>query len=555
METFRFSCRLVRDGLLRVPMMNPHNRTHGSASTGPRHTRFDFRSVLHREVAEAFLDAADLIGKTLEPEQAIGGILRLLSERLHLEKGRVVLPEGDSGMLRIRYAHDLTEDEQARGVYALGEGLTGRIMTEGSIALVPDISQEPEYLAHILNRTRTHSGEIAFIAVPIMQDEKPIGVLAVNPAGGDSADFHVGLYVLQVMASMIGQILRINSLVTKKTRDLMSENRALKNARYMDEASYGILGKSHALQQAQQSALRAASSQATVMLVGESGTGKEKFARLIHFSGVRRGKPFICINCATIPKNLLESELFGHEKGSFTGATGTHTGKFELASGGTLFLDEIGDMDIELQAKLLRTLQERTIQRIGGQGDIPVDVRIITATHKNLQDLVNHGEFRLDLYYRLNVIPINLPALRDRKGDIRLLAIYFLNRENHRYGRNIILHEDALALLEQYDWPGNIRQLENVMERTVIMTVRDRVTTAEIEKLLTEEARVNAAAEPQQLPAAGSGRPYARVREHERESILDALRRSGGNKTQAAKQLGLTARQLHYRLGKLEIDA
>ncbi len=515
--------------------------------------RSDFHPVLSRDVAEVFLVAADLIGKTLEPEQAIGDILKLLADRLQLDKGRVVLPDRDSGVLRIRYSHGLSEDERARGIYALGEGVTGRVMMDGSIALVPDISKEPEYLARVFNKARMHSDEIAFIAVPIMQDERPIGVLAVNPVHGDSVGFDIGLYVLQVLASMIGQILRINSLVKERTRDLISENRALKNARYMDGASYGILGKSQALLQAQQNALRAASSEATVMLVGESGTGKEKFARLIHFSGVRRGQPFICINCAAIPENLLESELFGHEKGSFTGATGTHTGKFELASGGTLFLDEIGDMNIDLQAKLLRALQEQTIQRIGGRNEIAIDVRIITATHKNLQNLVNNGEFRLDLYYRLNVIPISLPALRERKGDIRLLAIYFLHRENHRYGRNIILQEDALALLERYDWPGNIRQLENVIERTVIMTDRNPVMTGDIEKILAEEARIQSTAEYRPLPAM-IGRPYARVREQERKIIVDALQQSGGNKTQAAKQLGLTARQLHYRLAKLEIQ-
>lgn len=294
------------------------------------------------------------------------------------------------------------------------------------------------------------------------------------------------------------------------------------------------------------------------MLVGESGTGKEKFARMIHVAGIRSDQPFICINCAAIPESLLESELFGHEKGSFTGAISAHTGKFELASGGTIFLDEIGDMDIDLQAKLLRTLQEKSIQRIGGSQEIPVDVRIITATHKNLQDMVNNGMFRLDLYYRLNVIRINLPALRERKGDIRLLATYFINRENQRYGRNIILQEEALVMLAQYDWPGNIRQLENVIERTVIMTDKNLVSASDIEQILTEDARIGHASEHRTLynsiPAM-IGRPYARVQEQERQFILDALQRSGGNKTQAAKQLGFTARQLHYRLTKLEIHS
>ena len=215
-------------------------------------------------------------------------------------------------------------------------------------------------------------------------------------------------------------------------------------------------------------------------------------------------------------------------------------------------------MSIDLQAKLLRTLQERTIQRIGGRHEIRVDVRIVTATHKNLQELVNRGEFRLDLYYRLNVIRINLPALRERTEDIRLLAMYFLNRENQRYGRNIILQDEALVLLEQYDWPGNIRQLENVIERLVIMTENNLVSTREIEQILMEEARIDSASDYRTLMrtpmATMFSRPYARVREQDRQNIMDALQLAGGNKTQAAKQLGLTARQLHYRLSKLEIS-
>lgn len=507
---------------------------------------------LSDDVAEVFLLAAGMVGKSQAPELAIGSILRLLAERLHLDKGRVVLPDA-AGVLRICYAYDLTDEEKSRGIYALGEGVTGRLMRDGGVALVPDVNAEPEYVARVFGRATQRGTSMAFIAVPILQDERPIGVLAVNAVRDVACSFEGAIYVLQVLASMIGQLLRIERLATADSGGAAYDGRERRqDARVAGGASYGILGHSHALRQAQQQALRAASSDATVMLMGESGTGKEKFARMIHVSGARRDKPFVCINCATIPENLLESELFGHEKGSFTGATDTRPGKFELASGGTLFLDEIGDMDIELQAKLLRALQEKTIQRIGGRSEIPVDVRIITATHKNLQDLVNGGEFRLDLYYRLNVIAINLPALRERKGDIRLLAAYFMNRENQRYGRNIMLADGALDLLEQYDWPGNIRQLENVIERMVVMADGDRVPLGDVERILRDEARIQSV--PEQRPALDATiRPYARVQEQERETIETALQQARGNKTQAAKQLGLTARQLHYRLAKLSI--
>ncbi len=509
------------------------------------------RVPLNADVADVFLLAADMMSKSLAPEQAIVGFLRLLAERLHLDKGRVVLPDRDSGVLRIRYAHDLTAEERARGIYAIGEGVTGRLMRDGGTALIPDVGAEPEYVARVSGRTASHDGNMAFIAVPILQDEHPVGVLAVTATHDAACSCEGALYVLQVLASMIGQILRIDDLSAVEGRAPM--NGGFERRRGHSGAGYGILGNSQALRQAQQQALRAASSEATVMLVGESGTGKEKFARMIHLSGARRDKPFVCINCATIPENLLESELFGHEKGSFTGATDTRPGKFEFASGGTLFLDEIGDMDIDLQAKLLRALQEKSIQRIGGRGEIPVDVRIITATHKNLQDLVNGGAFRLDLYYRLNVIAIELPALRERKGDIRLLAVYFLNRENQRYGRNVVLADGALDLLDQYDWPGNIRQLENVIERMVVMADGERVPLGDVERILHDEARIQAVTEYRPAAEAMVNRPYARVREQERAMIEAALQQARGNKTQAAKQLGLTARQLHYRLAKLSI--
>jgi Nif-specific regulatory protein len=505
---------------------------------------------LNEDVAEVFLLAAEMMSQSLPPEQAIGGLLRLLADRLHLDKGRVVLPDRDSGMLSIRYAHDLSAEERARGIYAVGEGVTGRLMRDGGVALVPDVSAEPEYVARVFGGTAPRGEGMAFIAVPILQDGNPVGVLAVNATDDAVCGFEGGLYVLQVLAAMIGQILRIDDLSEREGRP--APHAGVERRRGHAGVGYGILGTSQALRQAQQQALRAASSDATVMLMGESGTGKEKFARMIHVTGARRDKPFVCINCATIPEHLLESELFGHEKGSFTGATDTRPGKFELASGGTLFLDEIGDMDIDLQAKLLRALQEKSIQRIGGRGEIPVDVRIITATHKNLQELVNGGEFRLDLYYRLNVIAIELPALRERKGDIRLLASYFMNRENQRYGRNVVLADGALDLLEQYDWPGNIRQLENVIERMVVMTDAERVPLADVERILQDEARIQAVVEYQPLPDA-AGRPYARVREQERQMIETALQQARGNKTQAAKRLGLTARQLHYRLAKLSI--
>jgi Nif-specific regulatory protein len=326
---------------------------------------------------------------------------------------------------------------------------------------------------------------------------------------------------------------------------------------------HGIIGNSKALRHAVAEARKAAGSDATVMLIGESGSGKERFARMIHLASERRDQPFVCINCAAIPANLLETELFGHEKGAFTGALAARAGKFETATGGTLFLDEIGDMPLDLQAKLLRVLQERTVQRIGSNSETPVDVRILTATNKQPEEAVKRGDFRLDLFYRLNVIRIVLPPLRERNGDIDLLALYFLARYNQQYRRNLVLDRSALNCLAAYDWPGNVRQIENVIERLVIMSDRDRIGAAEISEVLTAEAAIDVDDITAQSPRAGdtshpfwSGagpRPYQKVRHTDKANIMAALRLAKGNKTHAARALGMSARQLQYRLAKLNI--
>jgi Nif-specific regulatory protein len=353
---------------------------------------------------------------------------------------------------------------------------------------------------------------------------------------------------------MIGQILRIHGLVSEQTGDLLRENQRLKRTESADDAAvHGIVGRSPALRRALDDAAKAASSEASVMLCGESGCGKERFARMIHLASARRDKPFVCINCAAIPPNLLEAELFGHEKGSFTGAGALRKGKFEIAAGGTLFLDEIGDMAPDLQAKLLRVLQERVVQRIGSNAEIAVDVRLISATNKHLEDAVRAGEFRLDLYYRLNVIPIPLPPLRERRGDIELLALYFLARYNQQRHRNVVFTKEALLRLERYDWPGNVRQLENVIERLVIMSDAETISADEIERILGAETAITLDGlnreGARETSAAPTFKPYKKVNAEERAAIIGALRAAGGNKTHAARLLVMSTRELYYRLG------
>jgi Nif-specific regulatory protein len=523
--------------------------------------------------------AARLITRSTDPEPAVQGILRLLSQLLGLNRGRVLLPEADGGGLEIRFAYGLTDDERARGRYMIGEGITGRVYQSGQVALVQDIDDDPTYLARAIDRTTLPNEAVAYIAVPIVIEEYPVGVLAVHRLRQRERPFQRDVALLQVLATFIGQALRVNELIAERTAHLLSENRLLKNKLESKGARYGIMGQSPALQQAIQQALQVASTATTVLLLGESGTGKERFARMQHLASDRAEGPFVSINCAAIPATLIESELFGHEKGAFTGATGLKRGKIELASGGTLFLDEIGDLDLELQAKLLKVLEQKSIQRVGSSKDTPVDVRIVAATHKNLQEAVNKHRFRLDLFYRLNIFPIRLPPLRARQGDVLILARYFLNAANQEYGRNVSFGPGAIETLDGYPWPGNIRQLENLIKRAVLMSIDGTIPHDLVKQILVDEEGVNspdntfaAADRPQsddaawpthQQPYSDSGpatalvdglRPYIKVRGDEGEAILDALAKHQGNKTRAAMSLGMTPRQLRYRIQKLGLS-
>lgn len=520
-------------------------------------------------------EAAKLITRFAEPEESIRGILRLLSQILGLNRGRVLLPNVENGTLEISYAYGLTNEEAERGRYSIGEGVTGKVYQTAQIALIQDIDEEPTYLARAVDRATLPSEVVAYIALPIIADKTPIGVLAVHRLRQRERAFERDLALLQIMSTFIAQVLKISELVSERTAHLVSENLLLKNKLESHGARYGIMGHSPALQQAIQQALQVADTNTNVLLLGESGTGKERFARMQHLASSRSDGPFVSINCAAIPASLIESELFGHEKGSFTGATGMKKGKIELANGGTLFLDEIGDMDMDLQAKLLKVLEYRVIQRVGGNKDIPVDVRILAATHKNLQEEVNQNRFRLDLFYRLNVFPIRLPPLRARRGDVPILSSYFLNIANEEFGRNQRFSPEAIILLESYPWPGNIRQLENLVKRAVLLCVDTQITEALIEQILDDEDGIESqewkpagslpasmpapvlnevATEPAYASAAQGLRPYQRVREDEKARLIEALHYHQGNKTRAAISLGMTPRQLRYRIQKLGIE-
>ncbi|HBG50587.1 GAF domain-containing protein [Candidatus Macondimonas diazotrophica] len=517
---------------------------------------------------QLILEMAKLQERRLDPDSIIVAMLRLLAQMRGLNGGRVSVPDPSGVYLEVRHSYGLDAHHMTAGGYTvpLNQGVTGYVMRTGTIGLVADIQSEPIYLTRITSWDERYLGPIAFLAVPILAEGRPIAVLAAQKDGAHRHRFDDDLMLMRIAAAMIGQIMRIERFVSQRTADLVTENQQLWRSIRQNGLAHGIIGESTVLLEALKQAGQVARSEAPVILLGESGTGKEKFARLIHQQSDRRERPFICINCAAIPAALLESELFGHEKGSFTGADATRKGKIEAAEGGTLFLDEIGDMPLELQAKLLRVLQDRQVQRVGASQVIPVDFRILTATNVNLRQLVNERRFRLDLYYRLSVVPIYLPPLRERNGDIKILALHFLNELNHRYERNVTLENGVLRRLESFDWPGNIRQLQNVMERAIVMAEGLIVTATQIALILQDESTVQLhqpdqtstdvlLSAPHGLSADCEPRHYLKVHHTQGHAIEKALRDSGGNQSAAARRLGMTTRQLRYRMSKLGIDA
>ncbi|MEE8504326.1 MAG: sigma-54 dependent transcriptional regulator [candidate division NC10 bacterium] len=336
-------------------------------------------------------------------------------------------------------------------------------------------------------------------------------------------------------------------------RRLLDENRRLREQLTETYRFENIVGRSRSMVQVYDLIKKVAASEANILIVGESGTGKELIARCIHANSSRAARAFIPIDCASLPEHLLESELFGHEKGAFTGAIATRRGLFEEANGGTSFLDEVGDIPLPLQAKLLRVLQERQVRRVGGNRFTDVDVRVICATHQNLADMVQQGNFREDLYYRLNVISLPLPPLRDRPGDTPLLAYHFLRKYAAQSGKKVkAIAPETLELLEAYPWPGNVRELQNVIERAVVLAEGEMVTPAELPANLRLPQKVPAAMVADHLGLKKAKRQW--VEAFEREYLITLLKKHQGNISQAAKTAGVDRKTIHRLLKRYRIE-
>ncbi len=503
-------------------------------------------STTNIEELQLLYDISRALNESLDLKKSLYNVLDTLATALGMVRGTITILNPLRNEISIEVAHGLSRGAIERGKYKIGEGVTGRVIETGTPFVVPKISEEPLFLNRTATRKADADREFSFICVPVKKGSQVVGALSVDRIYDESYSLNDGERLLSIVATMIAQ-----HVINLETIHLEQEQLRQENQRLRDELSRkyritNIVGNSNKMKEVFQMIAQVSRSNATVLVRGESGTGKELVASAIHYGSARAKSPFVKVNCAALPTNLIESEMFGHEKGAFTGAIRQKVGKFELANKGTIFMDEIGAISPEVQVKLLRVIQEKEFERVGGNLTIKSDVRIIAATNKNLEEAVEKDEFREDLYYRLNVFPIYMPPLRERKTDILLLADYFLEKyaaENQKDIRSF--SKTTIDMLMKYHWPGNVRELENCIERAVLLCEENVIQSYHL------PPSIQTVKEADLSP--GSSLEDA-VEILERERMVDALKSTRGNMAKASKILNVTERKFAYKAKKYGID-
>jgi len=480
-----------------------------------------------REV-ELLSDISRDFSESLNLEETLKSILKSLDRHLGLKRGAITLLDPQTETINVRIAHGLSKRSTSMASYKVGEGITGRVVQSGKAIIVPDISKDPRFLHKTKSRKRERGKQTAFFCVPIKLEGKTIGALSADKQAGPKEDLKAHAKLLDVITTMVAQAINLNKLVESDRQKLREENVRLREELKSHFNIHNMVGSSNAMKEVYRLIEQVSNSNAT------------------HYNSLRADKPFVKVNCTALPDTLLESELFGHEKGAFTGAAERKIGRFERAHGGTIFLDEIGDFSLNLQVKLLRVIQFKEFERVGGFETIKTNVRIVVATHKNLEEQIKEGLFREDLYYRVNVFPIYMPPLRERKDDIMLLADYFLERIAAENNKDISrISTPAIEMLTRYHWPGNIRELENCIERAVLLCDGDVIRSEHLPPSLQMIKKDESIAK----------RSLTEIIENqERELIIDALKKSDGRQRNAAKELRVTERILGYKIKKYGID-
>jgi len=527
-------------------------------AAAPYGAREELEMRLLREISRA-------VGSSLDLDVVFEAVMHILARGLNMRRGTLVLEDPATAALRIVAAHGLTEEEMARGIYRIGEGVTGTVVETGEPLAILDIREDARFLDRTRARGRHRpTGPVAFVCVPLRIEERVIGALSIDRESVGPGELEKDQRLLQIVGSTISQAIKINRMIAVEKDDLLGRagTQAVPESRYHVG---NLVGASPKMQEVLAAAGMIADSSASVLIQGETGTGKELIAHFIHDNGSRAGGPFVTVNCGALPDTLLESELFGHVRGAYTGAVGDRAGRFELADGGTVFLDEVATMSPQLQVRLLRVLQEKTFERVGSSEQVTVDVRVVAATNVKLEDMVERGDFREDLFYRLNVLPIHLPPLRDRREDIPALVEHFIDvfsRENTKQVTHI--SREVLDMLSAYDWPGNVRELENCIERAVVMSQSGRFTA----ELLPEPIRRGPRHRPilRGEPAEALEPVIARLRRTEQGNLHNAVIRlveksliqyvlaaNDGVQTRTARELGISRNTLRDRMRQYAI--
>lgn len=503
---------------------------------------------LQREIKELSLlfEISQTLNRSKDIREVIWPVFEVMAERMGLLRATLTILNRATNEIFIEEAYGLSDEERARGRYKLGEGVTGKVVASGKPVIIPKISEEPQFLDRTEARIHLNKNDISFICVPIKLLNDVIGAFSVDRLYDNSSSLEDDVRLLSIIASLIAQSVLVHQSIQEERQHLREANLRLHNEVRDVFRPANIIGNAKLMREMYALIERVFMTDTTVFIHGESGVGKELVASAIHYNGSRADKPFIKVNCAALPESLVESELFGHEKGAFSGAVAARKGRFEFANGGTLLLDEIGDLPLATQVKLLRVLQEKEFERIGSNETIKIDVRLIAATNQDIEKLIVKGLFREDLFYRLNVFPVHVPPLRKRKSDILLLADYFVEKFSKKLGCGIKrISTAAIDMMMTYHWPGNVRELGNAMERAVLLSTDGVIHAYHLPpSLQTAEATGTA-----------STSTLATILSNvERDLIIDALKTTRGNMTKATKILGISERKMGLRVKKYQID-
>lgn len=500
----------------------------------------------HEEVLKVLAAISKLLATQSGQRQMLTEVLKQLEEKLGMIRGTVMLLSPDGSELWVEAAPAIPTLSHRDYRYRRGEGIIGNVVQTGQPAIIPQVFKEPRFTNRLYKRDKDEDADVAFLCVPIGVGSEVVGTLSVDMPLDDTEQLQERCQFLEIVASLIAFDVRTRRMEELQRQTLEAENLRLRDALKERFRPENIVGNSHGMREIYLRIHQVATTNTTVLIRGESGTGKELVASAVHYNSFRAEKPFVKVNCAVLSEGLLESELFGHEKGAFPGALQSRIGRIEEAEGGTLFLDEIGDFSPAIQVKLLRVLQEHEYERVGSNKTVKADVRIVAATNRDLDACAEAGLFRQDLYYRINVFPIFLPPLRERKDDILLLADHFVAKYAEKMGKDVRrISTPAINMMTAYHWPGNVRELENCIEYAVLVSRDGVIHGHNLPPTL-------------QMPEADEtfalGSLKARVSILEKDMIIDALKSCAGSVTTAARQLGITARMVRYKIKKLGID-